>query len=116
MTEKNTDDDDDGWNDNNDGDDDNIDEIDDKNDQKHIKIMTFEYKLTNFRAYYIVKERPKNSGRGLPPPWFGQCPKVNILFYRKSSLTMDRFFCSSVTAKIKTRKEKLKEEKHSKLP
>ena len=30
MTEKNTDDDDDGWNDNNDGDDDNIDEIDEK--------------------------------------------------------------------------------------
>ena len=42
MTEKNTDDDDDGWNDNNDGDDDNIDEIDEKNDQKHIQIMTFE--------------------------------------------------------------------------
>ena len=33
-----------------------------------------------------MKEGPKNSGRGLPPPWFGQCPKVNILFYRKSSL------------------------------
>ena len=42
MTEKNTDGDDDGWNDNNDGDDDNIDEIDEKNDQNHIKIMTFE--------------------------------------------------------------------------
>ena len=42
MTEKSTDDDDDGWNDNNDGDDDNIDEIDDNNDKKHIKIMTFE--------------------------------------------------------------------------
>ena len=38
MTEKNTDNDDDGWNDNNDGDDDNIDEIDDKNDQKHITL------------------------------------------------------------------------------
>ena len=34
MTEKSTDDNDDGWNDNHDGDDDNIDEIDDKNDQK----------------------------------------------------------------------------------
>ena len=42
MTEKNTDGDDDGWNDNNDGDDDNIDEIDEKNDPNHIKIMTFE--------------------------------------------------------------------------
>ena len=42
MTEKNTDGDDDGWNDINDGDDDNIDEIDEKNDQNHIKIMTFE--------------------------------------------------------------------------
>ena len=39
---KNTADDDDGWKDNNDGDDGNIDEIDDKNDQKHIKSMTFE--------------------------------------------------------------------------
>ena len=42
MTEKNTDGDDDGWNDNNDGDDDNIDEIYEKNYQNHIKIMTFE--------------------------------------------------------------------------
>ena len=42
MTEKRTDDDDVGWNDNYDGDDDNIDEIDDKNDQKHTNIMTFE--------------------------------------------------------------------------
>ena len=49
MTEKNTDDDDDGWNDNYDGDDDKVDEIYEKNGQ----------------------EPP-------PPSWFGQCPKVNI--------------------------------------
>ena len=42
MTEKNTEYDDDGWNDNYDGDDDNIDAIDDENDQKHTNIMTFE--------------------------------------------------------------------------
>ena len=42
MTEISTDDDDGGWNDNYDGDDDNINEIDEKNDQNHIKIMTFE--------------------------------------------------------------------------
>ena len=42
MTEISTDDDGGGWNDNYDGDDDNINEIDEKNDQNHIKIMTFE--------------------------------------------------------------------------
>ena len=42
MTEKSTDDNDDGWNDIHDGDDDNIDEIDDKYDQKHTNIIIFE--------------------------------------------------------------------------
>ena len=42
MTEKSTDDDDDGWNDNYYGDVDNINEIDDKNYQKHTNIMTLE--------------------------------------------------------------------------
>ena len=35
-----------------------------------------------------MKKGPKHSGRGLPPPWFRQCPKVNILFFRRSSLTL----------------------------
>ena len=35
----------------------------------------------------LCEKEPKKSGRGLPsPPWFGQCPKVNILFFRRSSL------------------------------
>ena len=42
MTEKSTDDDDDGWNDNYDGDDNYIDEIDEKNYKKNTNIMTFE--------------------------------------------------------------------------
>ena len=41
MTEKSTDDDDDGWNDNYDGDDDNVDEIDEKITKKHKNVMTF---------------------------------------------------------------------------
>ena len=41
MTEKNTDDDDDGWNDNYDGDDDNVDEIDEKHYQKTYNVMSF---------------------------------------------------------------------------
>ena len=39
MTEKNTDDDDDSWNDNYDGDDDNVDEIDEKNYQNNIQML-----------------------------------------------------------------------------
>ena len=39
MTEKNTDDDDDGWNDNYDGDDDNVDEIDEKNYRNNIQML-----------------------------------------------------------------------------
>ena len=45
MTEKSTDDDDDGWHDNYDGDGDNI---DDNNDQKTYKYYDFWVKLTNF--------------------------------------------------------------------
>ena len=41
MTEKNTDDDDDGWNDNYDGDDDNVDEIDEKITKKIYKCYDF---------------------------------------------------------------------------
>ena len=41
--------------------------------QIHTNVMTYS------RAHYFVKEGPTNSGRGLPPPWFGQCLKVNIL-------------------------------------
>ena len=28
----------------------------------------------------MMKKGKKNSGRGLPPPFFGQWPKENILF------------------------------------
>ena len=42
MTDKSTDDDDDGWNDNSYGDVNNIVENDNKNDQNHTNIMTFE--------------------------------------------------------------------------
>ena len=38
-------------------------------------IMTCEYKLTNFRDYYLVKKGPKKSGRGLPPPLIRAMPK-----------------------------------------
>ena len=34
----------------------------------------------------MVEKRVKNSGRGLPP-LFGQCPKENIFFFRRASLT-----------------------------
>ena len=56
--------------------------------KKHTSIMTFDPKLYNFPDYFFVKKGLKNSGRGLPPPpWFGQCPKVNILFYGRSPPT-----------------------------
>ena len=48
MTEKSTDDDDDGWHDNYDGDGDNIDEIDDNNDQKTYKYYDFWVKIDQF--------------------------------------------------------------------
>ena len=34
----------------------------------------------------MVEKRVKKFGQG-PPPLFGQCPKENILFYRRCSLT-----------------------------
>ena len=37
-----------------------------------------------------MKRGPKLSGKGLPPPWFGQCPKVNVLFLGRSSGPKDR--------------------------
>jgi len=50
--------------------------------------MTFQQKCTNFKDFYLVKKGPKNSGIGKPPPpTFGQCPKVNDIFLRMSSLT-----------------------------
>ena len=56
--------------------------------KNHTNIVTSEYNFTNFRDYYYLLDgrRPKN----LAPPhsWFGQCPKVNILFYGRSSLTL----------------------------
>ena len=42
--------------------------------------------MINFRAYYTVKKGQKIRAGASPPPWFGQCPKVNILFFRRSSL------------------------------
>ena len=48
MTEKNTDDDYDGWNDNYDGDDDNVDEIDEKNYQKTYKCYDFWVEIVLF--------------------------------------------------------------------
>ena len=48
MTEKSTDDDDDGWNDNYDGDDNYIDEIDEKNYKKKYKYYDFWVKIDQF--------------------------------------------------------------------
>ena len=46
MTEKSTDDDNDGWTDNHDGDFGNVDDNDDKNDQKHTNMVNFKLKFT----------------------------------------------------------------------
>ena len=48
MTEKSTDDDDDGWNDNYDGDDNYIDEIDEKITHKKYKYYDFWVKIDQF--------------------------------------------------------------------
>ena len=66
MTDKSTDDDDNGWNDNYDGDEDNIDEMDDKNYQK----TYIYYEFTIFRAYCFVKKGQKiraGASRGKKP-------------------------------------------------
>ena len=67
MIEKKTNDDNNGCTDNYDG---NFDDDDDKNDQK----------FTNFMDYYIVKQGPTNSGRGLPPAPFR--PMAERIFFR----------------------------------
>ena len=48
MTEKSTDDEDDGWNDNYDGDDNYINEIDEKNYKKKYKYYDFWVKIDQF--------------------------------------------------------------------
>ena len=78
---KNTDDDDDGWNDNYDGDDDNVDEIDEKNYQNNIQMLWL------ILGPITLWKKGQKIRAGASPPWFGQCPKVNILFYGWSSLT-----------------------------
>ena len=42
--------------------------------------MTFEYELTNFKAYYFVKKGPKHSGRGLHPPLIRAMPESKHSF------------------------------------
>ena len=64
MTEKNTIDYNNGFNDNyisNDG------NFDDNDDKKHTNIISFEKICTNFRDFYLVKKVPKNLGMGNPP-------------------------------------------------
>ena len=39
----------------------------------------------------MVGKGPKNSGKDLPPPLFGQCQKENIFFFRRAFLTSDAF-------------------------
>ena len=66
-----------GWNDNHYGDNGNDENI----TKKHTNIMTFEQESIYIRDYYSVK-KGQQIGQGPPSPsWFGQCPKVNILFW-----------------------------------
>ena len=54
MTEKSTDGGNDDCNDNHDSNDGNFDDNDEKITEKHINVMTFEQKCTNFRDFYFV--------------------------------------------------------------
>ena len=80
MTEKSIDDDDDGWNHDYDGDDDNIDEIYDKKLPKNTQIL---WRLSKNRLIIgpitLWKKGQKIRAGASPPPWFGQCPKVNTI-------------------------------------
>ena len=72
MTQPSTDD--DNYDDNSGYFDDN----DDKYDQKHTNIVTFEYKFTSIRDYYLVKKG--QTIRVTPPPAFRAMPKSKRLF------------------------------------
>ena len=48
-----------------------------KNDQKVSHNMIL---MSKYKGQHGGKTGSKNSGRGLPPPLFGQCPKENIFF------------------------------------
>ena len=55
-----------------------------KNDQKVSHNMIL---MSKYKGQHGGKTGSKNSGRGLPPPLFGQCPKENIFFFVRASLS-----------------------------
>ena len=44
--------------------------------------------MSKYKGQHGGKKGKKNSGRGLPPPLFGQCPKKNIFFFVRASLRL----------------------------
>ena len=58
----------------------NFDDFGVKNDQRVSHNMLL---MSKCKGQHGGKTGSKNSGRGLPPPLFGQCPKENIFFLRE---------------------------------
>ena len=69
MTEKSTDNDDDGWNDNYDGNFRNVDHNDDWITKKHNKYGEFWVENYHFRDYYMVKKGQQIQAWVAPPLW-----------------------------------------------
>ena len=75
MTEKSTDDDDDGWNDNYDGDDNYIDEIDEKNYKKIQILWLLSKNWPILGPITLWKEGQKIRAGASPPPDSGNARK-----------------------------------------
>ena len=63
-----------------------------KNDQKVSHNMIL---MSKYKGQHGGKTGSKNSGRGLPPSLFGQCPKENIFFCRRCSLSHHHFMTNA---------------------
>ena len=89
ITEPSNDDYDNGVSDNCDHNFGTFDDFGVKNDQKVSHNMIL---MSKYKGQHGGKTGSKNSGRGLPPPLFGQCPKENIFFFRRASLTLTSIY------------------------
>ena len=54
--------------------------------------------MSKYKGQHGGKKGSKNSGRGLPPPLFGQCPRENIFF--TGWLPLDSFASNTLTQSV----------------